>query len=203
MWTGPFVSTARFVSQRRNAAAVVEICRQLDGIPLAIEMAAARLRSLSVGEIQERLADRFRLLTSGNRGVLPRQQTLRAAIDWSYDQLRRRSAPVCRLSVFAGGWTREAAESVCGMEADVDVPDLLASLVDKSLVLRREEEEEAVRYGMLETIRQYALERLEASGERAEIRRRHRDYFLTLAETLVRNWWGRSERMACGSGDGT
>ena len=104
-----------FRLHRRNASAVVEICRQLDGIPLAIEMAAARLRSLSVGEIQDRLADRFRLLTSGNRGVLPRQQTLRAAIDWSYDQLAAAERDLfCRLAVFAGGWTCESAASVHG-----------------------------------------------------------------------------------------
>jgi predicted ATPase/DNA-binding SARP family transcriptional activator len=174
----------------RNASAVVEICSQLDGIPLAIEMAAARLRSLSVGEIQGRLMDRFRLLTSGNRGVLPRQQTLRAAIDWSYDQLSEaESALLCRLSVFAGGWTREAAEEVCGngegggwRVQGAEILDLLASLVDKSLVLRRAGEEQAVRYGIQETIRQYALERLEASGEHTEFRRRHRGYFLLLAE---------------------
>jgi len=202
-----------FRLNRRSALAVVEICRQLDGIPLAIEMAAARLRSLSVGEIQARLADRFRLLTSGNRGVLPRQQTLRAAIDWSYDQLSDEERTLlCRLSVFAGGWTPEAAESVCGndneeadggREADgrdrfappslpFEVAETLASLVDKSLVLRRQGEEEAVRYGMLETIRQYGVERLEERGERPQIRRRHRDYFL--------QWVGRNQRHYSGPG---
>ncbi|MCW3096940.1 MAG: hypothetical protein JWL77_2558 [Chthonomonadaceae bacterium] len=176
-------ANSAFRLTRRNAPAVVEICRQLDGIPLAIEMAAARLRSLSVGEIRSRLEDRFRLLTGGNQGVLPRQQTLRAAIDWSYDQLAETERTLLRrLSAFAGGWTQEAAESVCGEE--LDVPDTLASLVDKSLVLRREGEDETFRYGMLETIRQYARERLEASAECAVVRRRHRDYFLTLAETL-------------------
>ncbi|MCW3053852.1 MAG: hypothetical protein JWN14_3022, partial [Chthonomonadales bacterium] len=169
-----------FRLQHRNGPVVVDICRQLDGIPLAIEMAAARLRSLTVGEIRIRLADRFRLLTSGNRGVLPRQQTLRAAIDWSYDQLSKEEQAALRhLSVFAGGWMREAAEAISDDEA---VADTLASLVDKSLVLRQEGEAETVRYGMLETIRQYALERLEETGERAEIRGRHRDYLLTWVE---------------------
>lgn len=167
----------------RNASSVVEICRQLDGIPLAIEMAAARLRSLSVSEVNARLEDRFRLLTSGNRGVLPRQQTLRAAIDWSYDLLSEEERTLlCHLSVFAGGWTAETAESVCG-NGEQDIQDALAALVDKSLVQRKEESEESIRYGMLETIRQYGGEHLAADSKLTEIRRRHRDYFLTLAET--------------------
>jgi len=171
-----------FRLSHRNASLVADICCQLDGIPLAIEMAAARLRSLSVGEIRDRLADRFRLLTGGNLGVPARQQTLRAAIDWSYDQLSAAEQELLRrLSVFAGGWTREAAEGVC--DDPYDVPDLLASLVDKSLLLRREEDEESIRYGMLETIRQYGQERLEAAGERTEARQAHRDYFLSLVET--------------------
>lgn len=177
-----------FRLNRRNASVVADICRQLDGIPLAIEMAAARLRSLTVGEIQTRLADRFRLLTSGFRGVLPRQKTLRAAVDWSYDLLTpAEQRALCRLSVFAGGWTREAAEAIAGASEEGtaeatpwEMADLLASLVEKSLVLSREDEEGGFRYGVLETIRQYAWERLEISGERETVRRRQRDYFLML-----------------------
>lgn len=174
-----------FRLNNRNAAAVLQICHHLDGIPLAIEMAAARLRSLSMGEINTRLADRFRLLTSGNRGALPRHQTLRAAVDWSYDLLTEQERTLlCRLSVFAGGWTGEAAESVLGeTDEDADVFDLLASLVDKSLVLRQEESDGSLRYRMLETIREYGRERLEAHDEQHEIRQRHRDYFLNQAET--------------------
>lgn len=181
--------SSTFRLHHRNAGAVVEICRQLDGIPLAIEMAAARLRSMSVSEINSRLDNRFRLLTSGNRGVLPRHQTLRAAIDWSYDQLTEAERILlCRLSVFAGGWTLEAAESVCE-NGDDYISDTLASLVDKSLVLRQEKEN-TVRYGMLEMIRQYAQERLTAEGEPAETRQRHRDYFVTLAEKIEPNLRG-------------
>ncbi len=140
-----------FRLQARNASDVVEICRQLDGIPLAIEMAAARLRSLSVGEIKTRLNDRFRLLKSGNRGALPRQHTLRATIDWSYDQLSDAERNMLRqVSVFAGGWTVEAAEAVAGNGEDAE--DLLSSLVDKSLAIA-ETQGERTRYRLLETVR--------------------------------------------------
>lgn len=168
----------------RNASAVVEICRQLDGIPLAIEMAAVRLRSLSVSEVNARLEDRFRLLTSGNRGVLPRHQTLRAAIDWSYDQLFETERGLLRrLAVFAGGWTWDTAEAVCAdsLLPGEDIQDLLSGLADKSLVVA-EAREEATRYRLLETVRQYAWDRLEESAETGAVRTRHRDYFVALAE---------------------
>ena len=143
-----------------NAGAVAEICHRLDGIPLALELAAARLRSMSVERIAERLSDRFRLLTSGDRTALPRQQTLRALIDWSYDLLDERERMLFRrLAVFAGGFTLDAAEKV-GADGDVDeadVLDLLARLVEKSLVTLDAAGE---RYRMLETVRQYAEERL-------------------------------------------
>jgi predicted ATPase/DNA-binding SARP family transcriptional activator len=185
---------------RQNAAAIAEICRHLDGIPLALEMAAARMRSLSAPEIQARLADRFRLLTAANRAALPRQQTLRATIEWSYDLLSEAErALLRRLSVFAGGWTLEAAEAVCGDEGSRfpepgDVLDLLTCLVDRSLVIVEEAGAAAVipgpppsvphptRYRMLETVREYGWERLAESGETQAARRRHRDYFLRLAE---------------------
>jgi predicted ATPase len=166
----------------QNASAVVEICQRLDGIPLALELAAARVRSLSVQQIAERVNDRFRLLTTGDRTALPRQQTLRALIDWSFDLLTVRERVLFRrVAVFAGGWTLEAAEVVgSGGEVDqTEVLDLLGDLVDKSLVMM---EAAGGRYGLLETVRQYAQERLAASNEEAQIRLRHLHYYLGLAE---------------------
>jgi len=169
----------------RNAADVVEVCRQLDGIPLAIEMAAARVRSLSASEIRSRLDDRFRLLKSGSRGGLPRQQTLRATIDWSYDQLSEAERDVLRkVSVFSGGWTAEAAEVVVGSSDDEEtVEELLASLVDKSLVIA-EVRQEKTRFRLLETVRQYGQYRLSEEEQTDSVRTRHRDYFLGLALEL-------------------
>ena len=165
-----------------NAPAVAEICHRLDGIPLALELAAARVRALSVEKIAERLSDRFRLLTGGSRTALPRQQTLRALIDWSYDLLSdSERALLRRLAVFAGGWTLEAAEAV-GAGGEIDEPmvlDLLSHLVEKSLVLL---EAEGERYGLLDTVRQYARERLSESGDGDDTRTRHLAYYLALAE---------------------
>ena len=167
-----------------NAATLVSICHRLDGIPLAIELAAARVRSLSVEELNRRLDHRFRLLTGGSRTALPRQQTLRSLIDWSYDLLRDPERLLLqRLSVFAGGWTLEAAESICtgGNVEEVAVLDLLTSLIDKSLVVV-EQSDARFRYRLLETVRQYARERLVEGGGAEAIRERHRDYFVALAE---------------------
>ena len=168
----------------QNAPAIARICHQLDGMPLAIELAAARARVFAVEQIAARLDDRFRLLTTGPRTALPRQQSLRATIDWSYDLLSEpERALLCRLSVFAGGWTLEAAEVVAmgdGVQPYA-VLDLLAGLVDKSLVIA-EERRGAVRYRLLETIRQYARDRLQAAGEAAGARDRQLAYFLALAE---------------------
>jgi predicted ATPase/predicted negative regulator of RcsB-dependent stress response len=168
-----------------NARTIAEICRQLDGIPLAIELAAARVKVLSVEQIAARLRDRFKLLTGGARMSLPHHQTLRAAMDWSYDLLPgEEQALFRRLAAFAGGFTLEAAESVCpgdGIEAD-QVLDLLSRLVDKSLVVVDHHAGPEARYRLLETVRQYALERLMESGEAERIRLRHRDAFLNLAE---------------------
>ncbi|MFC4591817.1 AfsR/SARP family transcriptional regulator [Sphaerisporangium corydalis] len=153
----------------------VEVCRRLDGLPLAIELAAARMRALTARQLAERLDDRFRLLTGGSRTALPRHRTLRAVVEWSWDLLdpgERRLAR--RFSVFAGGATLEAAEQVGGGE----VLGLLPALVDKSLV----EVDVSGRYRMLETIRAYALERLEAAGETTAYRRAHAEHFLALAE---------------------
>jgi len=177
-------SQPSFTLTDRNAAAVVNICQRLDGIPLAIELAAARIKVLSAEQIADRLDDRFRLLTGGGRGVLPRQQTLRALIDWSYsllaDEERRLFA---RLAAFVSGWTLDAAEAIgAGDEIEVyEVLDLLTRLVDKSLVYTEEHAGE-MRYRRLETIRQYALEKLRESGEEDVIRARHFEYYLKLAE---------------------
>jgi len=183
-----------FRPTRQNARVIAQICRRLDGIPLAIELAAARVRALSVEQIAARLDDRFRLLTGGGRTALPRQQTLRALIDWSYDLLSEEErALLRRLSVFAGGFTLEAAEAIFDLSTgqaienqkseivNSDILDLLSRLVDKSLVLM-EERDEGARYRLLETVRQYARERLREAGEAERVRGRHRDYFLALAE---------------------
>ncbi|MCW3099618.1 MAG: adenylate/guanylate cyclase protein [Chthonomonadaceae bacterium] len=186
-----------FVLTRRNVPVVAHLCRQLDGIPLAIELAAARVRSLSVEEINARLDNRFRLLTGGSKAALPRQQTLRALIDWSYDLLNvQEKTLLCRLSVFAGGWTLGAAEQVGigengGGESieEWEVLDLMTSLVDKSLV-PAQVHGESTRYHLLETVRQYARERLDATGEGESVQARHGDYFLMIAEEACRKLVG-------------
>jgi predicted ATPase/class 3 adenylate cyclase len=161
-----------------NAPAVAEICVRVDGLPLAIELAAARVKLLSPEGILKRLEQRLKLLTGGARELPARQQTLRGAIDWSYGLLDPDEQRFfARLAVFVGGCSLEAAEDVC--EVDLDI---LASLVDKSL-LRQQGPEEEPRFEMLESLREYALERLEESGERDELDRRHAKYFLALAET--------------------
>lgn len=165
-----------------NAAAVVQVCQRLDGIPLALELAAARTRALSAQAIAARLHDRFRLLVTGDQTVLPRQRTLRALIDWSFDLLSEPERTLFRrLAVFAGGWTLEAAEAVGGGDGldPLDVLDLLALLVGKSLVVM---DTESQRYRMLETVRAYALEKLEASADEAATRTRHVAHHLALAE---------------------
>jgi len=169
-----------FKLTKENASSVAQVCRRLDGIPLALELAAARARVLSVEQIAERLDDRFRLLTGGARTALPRQQTLRALIDWSYDLLSDpEQALFRRLAVFVGGWTLEAAESVCSGEGveSYEVLDLLTQLVDKSLVIA-DEQDGAVRYHRLETIRQYARDKLFETKEVSDVRNRHLDYYI-------------------------
>jgi predicted ATPase/DNA-binding SARP family transcriptional activator len=166
--------------QREEALAVARICQRLDGVPLALELAAARVTVLPVAQIAARLDDRFQLLTGGSRAVLARHRTLRALIDWSYDSLPAPEAALLRrLSVFAGGWTLAAAEAVCGGAA----LDLLDSLEACSLVLV-DEGAEGLRYRMLETVREYAGEKLAASGERPAVRNQHRDWYLQLAEQV-------------------
>lgn len=180
-----------FAITNENAPALAQICFRLDGIPLAIELAAAKIRVLSVGEIARRLDDRFRLLAHGHRPRLERHQTLRAAIDWSYNLLSPAERILFRrLSVFVGGWTLEAAESVCRVESNSssirgdDVLNLLEQLIHKSLAFM-EEEHGVSRYHMLETMRQYADEKLVESGESLTLRDRHLYYFLSLAEAAA------------------
>jgi predicted ATPase len=174
-----------FEVTRQNAAAIAQICWRLDGIPLAIELAAARARVLSPEQISHRLDDRFRLLTGGGRSVLPHQQTLRTLIDWSYDLLSESERVLFRrLAVFGGGRSIDAVEAVCtgdGVDA-YDALDLLQLLVEKSLLSVETDATDATRYTMIESVWQYARERLEAAGEFEALRDRHLDYFLALAE---------------------
>ncbi|WP_432928594.1 ATP-binding protein [Microbispora sp. CA-135349] len=168
-----------FEVTEENEAAVAEICRRLDGLPLAIEMAAVRLRVLSVSQVLERLDDRFRLLTGGSRAALPRQRTLRALFEWSYDLCTEQERLLWqRASVFVGGLDLEGAEQVCAGDgiAREDVLELVAGLVDKSVLLRREHDG-VVRYCLLDTVRQFGRELLAASGDEATLHRRHRDYY--------------------------
>lgn len=194
-----------FMVDKENAPAIAQICYRLDGIPLAIELAAARVKMMSVDQISKRLDDRFRLLTGGARTALPRQQTLRALIDWSYDILSQNERLLLRrLSIFAGGWTLEAAETVCAGEGieSYEVLELLSQLVNKSLAIVIETSQpmgyarspqESSRYRMLETIRQYAREKLLEAGEGEEIRNSHFDYYLQMGEKIVPELFGPKE----------
>jgi predicted ATPase/DNA-binding CsgD family transcriptional regulator len=176
-----------FALAAENAQAVARLCRTLDGIPLAIELAAARIRALSVEQVADRLTDRFQLLASGDRTAPMRQQTLRAAVDWSYELLTEpEQALLRRLSVFSG-WNLEMAEQVCADEQILagEVLDLLAALIDKSLVSLDGEVAGDARYRLLDTIREYAAYRLAASGEQAAVRAAHRDYLLWLVEDIA------------------
>ncbi len=181
-----------FALTEQNAASVAQVCHRLDGIPLAIELAAARTKGLSVEQIADRLDDCFGLLADGGRTALPRHQTLHATVDWSHELLPDEEQVLFRrLSVFAGGFTLEAAESVCaGEELERDeVLGLLSHLVDKSLVVAREGGGEA-RYRLLETMRQYGREKLNKSGGEAEVERRHARYYMGLAEGAERELGG-------------
>jgi predicted ATPase len=179
---------ADFVLNTDNATAVTRICRRLDGIPLAVELAAARIRVLSVDQIADRLDDCFRILSVGPRTAAARQQTFRATMDWSYDLLPQPEQVLLqRLSVFAGSFDLEAVEGVAPDGQVIlagDVLDLLARLVDKSLVSVRGHGREA-HYRLLETVRQYAFEKLIESGTEADVRRRHHDYYLALAHDYM------------------
>ena len=174
-----------FELTRENAPAVAEICARLDGLPLAIELAAARVKVLSPSSLLTRLANRLQLLTGGSRDLPERQQTLRAAIDWSYDLLSFAEQKLFRrLSVFVGGCDLEGLEAVCDTKGDLDLDllDGMASLLDKSLAQQIEQGNGESRFAMLETIREYALDKLEASGEEKLTKRAHAAYCLVLAE---------------------
>jgi predicted ATPase len=179
-----------------NAPHVASICARLDGMPLAIELAAPRLLSMSIEELSQRLDRRFALLTNGSRAALPRHRTLRSTIDWSYGLLtEHEQAMLRRVAVFAGGWTLESAEQVCagdGIDAS-EVAVHLTSLIDKSLVLT-DELAGATRYRMLETVRQYALDRLRESSEEAQRRARHLTCFRSLAEKFSTEFGGPQQR---------
>ena len=182
-----------FAVTNENAPAVAEVCHRLDGLPLAIELAAARAKVLPPQALLARLEHRLNVLTGGARDLPARQQTLRAAIDWSHDLLPEAERVLFRrLAVFVGGCTLEAAEAVCNPEDDleVEVLDGLASLVDKSLLRRDAAAAGESRFGMLETIREFALERLADSGEEATIRRVHAGHCLALVEEVAPNTWG-------------
>ena len=180
-----FVARARsaradFELTAENAAAVADICHALDGLPLALELAAARVRLLSTSDLRDRIENRLGLLADGPRDLPDRQRTLRSAIDWSYDLLdESEQLLLARLAVFAGGWTLDAAEQVC----DATIP-ALGSLVEKSLVRSRTDAAGGTRFSMLETVREYALERLTMSGEVGAVHDRHASYFADLADRL-------------------
>jgi non-specific serine/threonine protein kinase len=180
------------VLTKEQSAALVEICRDLDGMPLAIELAAARVDVLSVEQIASRLDDRFRLLATGQRLGLPRHQTLRAAVDWSFNLLSPEEAQLwSRLSVFSGGWSLDSAETVCagGTLAPSEVLDVLSALVRKSLVVV-EPHPTTPRYRLLETMRQYAAVKLEEIGETATLRQRHAQWCIALTREADRHLTG-------------
>lgn len=179
------LNNPNFALTASNALAIAQICRRLDGIPLALELAAARARIVSPETIAARLDDGLQILTGGGRNAAPRHQTLRAAIDWSYRLLSENEKTAWRnFSVFAGGFTLDAAEFICESKAENSVLDLLTGLTDKSIVTiaGSAENDLEIRYSLLETLRQYAAEKLRETGEETAARRRHFDYFLQLAE---------------------
>ena len=180
-----------FELSENNWEPVVEICRCLDGLPLALELAAARLRVMSLEQIIDRLNDRFRLLTAGNRLAPPRQQTLRLCMDWSYELCSNHDRELwARLAVFSGGFELDAAEYVCSNVQMVDnVLDGIASLVDKSILIR-EDRGSVVRYRLLETIREYGLEKLQTSEGHLALQRRHSQWYLQLALRAQSEWIG-------------
>ncbi|MFI6732508.1 ATP-binding protein [Nonomuraea sp. NPDC050451] len=180
-----------FTLSAANSATVVRLCQRLEGIPLAIQLAAVWIAALSPEQILERLDNRYRLLTRGFRTALPRHQTLRAAMDWSFDLCSRQEQALwARLSVFASGFDLDAVERICAGDqvAADEVFDLLAALIDKSIVAR-ESHNAHTRYRLLETVRQYGYERLVESGTEAELRRRHRDCFRQLVEEAEAAWF--------------
>jgi predicted ATPase/DNA-binding XRE family transcriptional regulator len=188
-------ANSQFTITTENAPAVIELCRRLDGLPLAIELAAARVSLLPPEAVLARLGNRLELLTSGARDLPDRQRTLRATLNWSYDLLSvAERALFARLAVFAGGWTLEAAEAVCDVGNEAEVLQHMSALVDQSLVQQQANIQHEPRFTMLETVREYALERLEESGELERLHRRHASYFLELAEKEERASQGPLQR---------
>ena len=185
---------SRFAVDDDNAPPVTEICRRLDGIPLAIELAAARVRALSVRRLAQELSERFNLLTGGDRTTLPRQQTMRALIDWSHGLLTPEERVLfARLAIFVGGFTLDSAVSVCDSDGG-DIVEPLVSLVDKSLVLT-ETVDDDVRYRLLDSTRLYALEQLQERGEHGSLARRHALSYLALAQRFEQDWYTASDRL--------
>jgi predicted ATPase len=188
-------ANSQFTITTENAPAVIELCQRLDGLPLAIELAAARVRLLSPEAMLARLSNRFGLLTGGAWDLPDRQRTLRATLDWSYFLLNVAERSLfARLAVFVGGWTIEAAHVVCGVGNEAKVLQHMSALVDKSLAQQQANIQHEPRLTMLETVREYALERLEESGELKRLRRRHASYFLMLAEEEERASQGPLQR---------
>jgi predicted ATPase len=190
------LSVPKFSLGDDSRDAVTEICRRLDGIPLAIELAAARVKMLSVEEIRARLDDRFRLLTGGSKIAMARQQTLLATIQWSYDHLAPDQQQLLqRLSVFVGGWTLSGAVNVAGESPDeYAMLDLLSRVADHSLILTHRVEGGTTRYSMLETVRQYAQDRLREAGGDEAARNRHLEFYVALAEEAESELTGREQR---------
>ncbi|MBK8551580.1 MAG: tetratricopeptide repeat protein [Ignavibacteria bacterium] len=195
-----FIETAMAVDSefrinKNNAPAIAAICYQLDGIPLAIELAAARIKILSAEKIHERLGDRFNLLTGGKRTALPRQKTLKALVDWSYDLLTEEEKILWRrLSVFSGGWTMEAAEEVCSDQnfKKEGMLELLNQLTSKSIIIYERENE---RYRILETLKQYGKDKLKEAKETEEILSKHLNYFMGLAEAAEQKLYGKDAQV--------
>ncbi|HMQ67840.1 MAG TPA: tetratricopeptide repeat protein [Ignavibacteria bacterium] len=181
----------------KDTTAIAQLCIKLDGIPLAIELAAARVKVMPVEKILERLNDRFNLLTGGNKSLLPRQQTLKALIDWSYDYLPEKEKLLLqKFSVFSGGWTLEATEEICADDNidEFEILDLLSNLSDKSL-LKTTENEYGHRYYLLETIRKYGEGKLNESGNKNRYRKKHFDYFLKFAENSEKGLSGAGQKI--------
>jgi predicted ATPase/DNA-binding XRE family transcriptional regulator len=189
-------ASSEFMITTENAPAVIELCRRLDGLPLALELAAARVRLFSPEAMLARLGNRLELLTGGARDLPDRQRTLRATLDWSYDLLDVGERSLfARLAVFVGGWTPEGAEAICGVGDEAEVLQHMSALVDKSLVQQQANMRYEPRFTLLETVREYALERLEEGGELERLRRRHAGYFLELAEEEERASQGPLQRL--------
>ncbi len=190
-----FLTGSSFALTKENAAFITQICYRLGGIPLAIELGAACIKTLSLADIAKRLDDRFSLLTGGARTLMPRQQTLRATLDWSYNLLSEPERTLlCHLTIFSGGWTMESAEAVCSQDGDFTILDLLTQLVNKSWVTIQEAGN-TTRYHMLETTRQYARQKLVDLDEIKHLHFRHLKFFVELVSKAEGNLKGPDQAM--------